>query len=323
MRLSLVLAALLGAACLPPVAVLEGKACDAEKRCPAGLTCRLGACIDPANAKFACEGNARADAGWVFCSGFEEGSLALWDDMDGNPTSQNEIVAEPGRFGRSDNHVGWLKELPGASGTDLVKDLPATHSKLYARWWIKYRAGFQMDQASAGRLHAGSRNFLGATVRPTGSDHASAGIDYHAADPRALYLSAYLPGMYQDCPGSFCTADSYPCVYDSGGTFCVRSGDRPPPTPGPQLEADRWYCMEMMVDLGAPTSSATGASGRLALWLDDAPQGEWSNLWMRSSSSLLLTTLYLRLYHGTANHSLVGVYYDDVVVSTDRVGCEP
>jgi hypothetical protein len=92
---------------------------------------------------------------------------------------------------------------------------------------------------------------------------------------------------------------------------------------GPALTDDRWYCMELMVDSGDPTPSAAGANGHVTLWLDGAPQSDFGGLWFRSSASLQLTVLYLRLYHADANHSLVGVYYDDVVVSTERVGCEP
>jgi hypothetical protein len=78
----------------------------------------------------------------------------------------------------------------------------------------------------------------------------------------------------------------------------------------------------MKVDLGTPTSSATGASGTISFWQDGAELGTFDGLWFRSVPDLKLTVLYLSLYRSADPHSLTGLYYDDVVVSTSRVGCQ-
>jgi hypothetical protein len=48
--------------------------------------------------------------------------------------------------------------------------------------------------------------------------------------------------------------------------------------------------------------------------------GPWSGLWMRSSAELQIGILWLSLSHHE-EHSLEGVFYDHVVVSTEPIGC--
>ena len=69
----------------------------------------------------------------VFCSGFEEGSKAIWDDYDGNPDSTNLLMTEAGPCNASGNHVMRLRAPTGRGSADLVKVLPSAHDKLYAR----------------------------------------------------------------------------------------------------------------------------------------------------------------------------------------------
>jgi hypothetical protein len=85
--------------------------------------------------------------GWVFCSGFEEGSKASWDDYDGNPDSENQLVADPGPWDVAGNHVARLRVPAGRGGSDLVKLLPP-HDRLYARWYVAYERGVRPKTSS-------------------------------------------------------------------------------------------------------------------------------------------------------------------------------
>jgi hypothetical protein len=89
----------------------------------------------------------------------------------------------------------------------------------------------------------------------------------------------------------------------------------------PGLVTGKWYCVELMLDGGTPTPSAAGATGALDYWVDSVEMGPSTHLWMRSVSSLRVDALYVSLFHHDGTHSAEGVFYDDIVVSTSRIGC--
>jgi hypothetical protein len=262
----------------------------------------------------------------VFCSGFEEGSKAIWDDYDGNPDSTNLLMADPGPCNKSGNHIMRLRPPAGEGGADLVKILPSSHDKVYARWYQKWEPGYDFTAPNHGSgLHAGSRDLMGRSgYRPNGSDWFMTTIEPLASTGtlnRRPHLYTYYPGMYQDCadPNGLCWGDSLPCMYDEGTGYCTKPQDREKATP-PQFESGTWYCIEIMLDGGSPVSNPAQANGAEDFWIDGVEYGPWTNLWMRTTSNLKITTLWLSLYNH-AQHSLQGIMLDDVVVSTSRVGC--
>jgi hypothetical protein len=128
--------------------------------------------------------------------------------------------------------------------------------------------------------------------------------------------------MYQDCsnPNGSCYGDSLPCVYDNGASYCTKPQDRPTVTL-PNLVAGQWYCYEQMVDMGAASTNGSSASGRLTQWLNGNLIGDNTNLWLRTTSSLKIQNLWLSLYHHDGTHSVAGELIDNVIVSTQPVGC--
>lgn len=127
--------------------------------------------------------------------------------------------------------------------------------------------------------------------------------------------------MYMDCadPNGRCWGDHFPCTIDNGQYYCTRPEHRPKAMP-PTLQAGKWYCVEMMLDAGTPVTSQSLANGVLDYWIDGQEIGPWNNMWFRTTPDLKLTILYLSLYHH-AEHSVEGIMLDNVVVSTNRVGC--
>jgi len=263
----------------------------------------------------------------VFCSGFEEGSKAIWDDWDGNPDSTNLLMADPGVCNKSGNHIMRLRVPPGSGTADLVKVLPSSYDKLYARWYEKWEPGYDFTARNHGSgLHAGSRDLLGHSgIRPNGTDWFSSWIEpmaeAGAANIGRPSLYTYDPGMYQNCtdPNGSCFGDYIPCLVDDGSVFCTKAKDREKTLP-PAFTSGRWYCIEMMLDGGTPTPSATNANGVADYWIDGVEYGPWGNQWFRSTANLKLNILWLSLFHHEA-HSVEGVMLDDVVVSTSRIGC--
>lgn len=259
---------------------------------------------------------------WIFCSGFEEGNKDIWDDYDGNPDETNLLLADRGPFDLAGNTVMRMRPLPGRGGADLVKELPSTHDRLFARWYIKYEPGFDFSAPNhGGGLHAGSRDLLGRSdYRPTGSDWFGAWVE-HDTGLHVSYVYSYYRGMYQDCadPSGSCWGDHFPCMADEGTTYCEKPQHRETFVP-PTLTTDQWYCVELLLDGGTPTGSETGANGTIGLWVDDSAIGLWDDLWMRTTADLQIGILWLSLFHH-GDHAPVGADYDNVVVSTERVGC--
>ncbi len=91
----------------------------------------------------------------------------------------------------------------------------------------------------------------------------------------------------------------------------------------PALVTGQWYCYEQMIDMGTPsTDGVTPApTGRITQWLNGTQFGDNTNLWLRTTSTLRLQNLWLDLFENNTSHSAAGELLDNVVVSTQRIGC--
>lgn len=266
-----------------------------------------------------CLGN---DPAWIFCTGFEEGNLDIWDDYDGNPPETNTLLPHPGPFGHPDNHVIRLRAPEGRGGADLIKVFPRTYDRLYARWYVMWEPGYDFNAEGHGSgLFAGDRELLGfqSGFRPDGSDKFSANLEPDPTEHRLNFYS-YYRGMYQDCvdPEGSCWGDAFPCFRDQGEAFCTVPEHRPGPLP-PVLETGRWYRIEMFMDSGAPSADGTDAGGILNFWIDGVAYGPWDGLWLRTTTDLEISLLWLQLWHH-GDHSVEGILLDEVVVSTEPIG---
>ena len=265
---------------------------------------------------------ANAPAEWIFCNGFEDGDFAVWDDYDGNPATTNQLVVSPGPFNTVGNHVARLRAPAGRGGADLIKVLPAGYDQLYARWHVQWEPGYDFRASNhGGGLHAGNRSYLGRSGnRPVGNDWFSSWIETRPQDQR-LQAYTYYRGMYMDCsnPSGSCWGDFFPCMYEEGSGYCTNVAHRATVLP-PVMESGRWYCFEMMMDAGTPSADGSTRDGVLNWWIDGVEIGPWSDLWLRTTDQLQLSLLWINLwFHG--NHSVEGILVDDVVVSTERIGC--
>jgi hypothetical protein len=244
----------------------------------------------------------------IFCSGFEEGNKAIWDDHDENPDDTNLLLADPGPFEHDGNHVMRMTASE-TEGADLVKFLPSQHDRLYVRYYLRFEPGFDLTSGRAGAaLHAGdSDTYLGNQGRPSGDDYFTALVTNDETLPVARVVYT---GMYMNCDSSGCWFDQFPC--DPDGT-CNAGHEWSGPRPA--IEVDRWFCVELFVDGGTPGQ----ADGAVEIFVDSQPIGPFEALAMRTSEAIQIGTLWLTM---NAPQSAPGsVFYDNVVVSTSRVGC--
>jgi hypothetical protein len=259
---------------------------------------------------------------WVFCCSFEEGNLDIWDDWDQNPAETNLLMEDPGPFSLENNHVVRLRVPPGRGSADLVKVLDDSFDRLFVRWYVMWEEGYDFGALNhGGGLHAGERSFMGQSdYRPDGSDWFSSWIEPRP-DSHRLNAYTYYRGMYQNCidPMGACWGDEFPCMVDEGEIFCTERQHRDT-IPPPVMKVNQWYCIEMMMDAGTPVSDPASADGLLNFWIDGQEFGPWDDLWLRTTEDLKLTILWLNLFHAE-DHSIPGLYLDNVVVSTTRIGC--
>ncbi|NVN92405.1 MAG: hypothetical protein HXX11_17645 [Desulfuromonadales bacterium] len=267
-------------------------------------------------------------SGTVFCEDFEgTNPKANFNDYDGNPDTENLIATDSGPAGVSSNKAVKLWVAANQDGSsDLVKVLPTTYDKLYARWYFKFEPGFNFNNYNhGGGLTAGDRSYIGLSGnRPAGNDFASFLMQPWSSNDTEPFSYTYYRGMYQNCadPNGSCWGDSFPCVYDSGSTSCTKPADRPTVTM-PTLVTGQWYCYEQMIDMGtASTNGVTPApTGRITQWLNGTQFGDNTNLWFRTTANLKLQNLWLALFENNNSHSASGELIDNVVVSTQRIGC--
>ena len=262
---------------------------------------------------------------WIFCNDFDtnistiEQQRAKWDDYDG--ATDVNFIQDVWPSQTTGNRVAQFRVASGQRGNaDLVKVLSTPKDKLYARWYIQYETGFNFSAPNhGGGLIGGDRNYIGVSWnKPNGTDWFSAWVDYTNTTPYygTYHFYSYYPWMYQDCSSQgSCFGDSFPCIYDTGSLYCTNALHRPTVTL-PVLQTGQWYCVEMMLDAGT-----TWPTGSEQLWLNGQSLGQWNNLFMRSNTSLKIENLWLNLFHHDGTHSTAWVLYDNVVVSTARIGC--
>lgn len=258
----------------------------------------------------------------IFHHTFEDGHLNVWDDWDKNPAPHNVLLENPGPFNEAGNHVLRLRVPPGRGGSDVVKLFAKSYDKLYARWYAYWEPGYDFNAPTHGSgLFAGDRNYLGQSDnRPKGNDFATAWFE--PAKGGRPFLYTYYRGMYQDCtnPEGGCWGDHFPCFVDAGSRYCTNAAHQPATSKlPPVLTAGKWYCIEVMIDLGKPVINGSEADGVLNFWIDGVEYGPWTKMWFRTTANVKLTLLSLALFHHS-QHSVEGMLIDDVVVSTQPIG---
>jgi hypothetical protein len=282
---------------------------------------------------------------WLFCEDFE-GMAAGFDAWRQNWGFTDQIGAgDPGRMAASnDAHSGsWAVHYPAAAsagyqGADLMfrtcagQNEPGcaltSYDQLYFRTYLKLAPDHQ-------RVHHflsidGSQQFWdaygNAGCRPNGERHLGTTVDFDEITHDTFFYT-YFPDMTCD-PGSSCDnyADSQaicagcadkdmPCT--NGPECCWGNHFRP--NPDVALPVGQWVCFEMMMKVNDVGQS----NGEMAYWIDGALAHQETTMRFRTTADLGLNGIRLQHYLETSdaqNHSNQ-VWFDDVVVSTEPIGC--
>jgi len=283
--------------------------------------------------------------GWLFCEDFE-GMAAGFDSWKKSWGWTDSIGADnPGRMTSStDAHTGkYAVYYPAAAsagyrGADLIYRTCdgankagcalKSYDKLYFRTYVKLAPDHE-------RVHhflniSGSQQFWdaygNAGCRPNGSRAMGTTVDFQA-NTHNTYFYTYSPDMHCD-PGSTCNQyndaqavcngcaqKDMPCT---NGLECCW-GNLFKPAQDVPLPTGKWVCLEMMMK----ANDVGKNNGEMAYWLDGKLADDEKTMHFRDTKALGLNMVRLQHYLETSdakNHSN-RAWFDDVVVSTQRIGC--
>jgi len=289
---------------------------------------------------------------WLMCEDFEDGHLGWRDWFAASPFTEC-IGCRPDGTNNPDRIR--LTDDPGAAFSgDWAIHMPGAQEAGFQGGALTYRSCDGPKRASCNlvgyeRLHFRTRvrladdheyvhHFLSidgtrpngywdadgnAGCRPNGLRAAGTTLDFNL--DRELFFYTYFPDMRCDAGGycsgdrvrdicALCATKEMPC---SRGPECCW-GNHFAPDPPVVLPRGRWVCLELMMELNTPGQ----ADGRMAFWIDGLKAHEVTGMRFRDIPELQLNKAWLQHYvaGGDAERSNQ-VWFDDMVVSTDYIGC--
>lgn len=296
---------------------------------------RVASCDDP-------------DPAWVFCEDFEAGD-GDWDAWWG----QTDFVAaiggdDRGRITLSDAEPfsgGWAAYLPAAASAgnrgatldwwDCDGEQASgcgleSHDQLYFRAYVRFAEDHRYVHhfLSVGGSQPDDFWYHGtAGCLPNGELAMSTTVDHREGTHESFFYT-YHPEMrcdtrcdrYADV-GRICAecADKGLPTCDEQPQCCW--GNHEEPDPPVAFPVGEWFCFEMTMRANTPGAH----DGEMAYWIDDELAHRVDGMMWRTTERLALNRVRLQHYitesdaEGHANR----VSFDDVVVSTERIGCAP
>ncbi len=282
---------------------------------------------------------------WLLCEDFEGMSAGFDAWLAGSQWTENIGGKNPGRMTSStDAHTGGFslympaEASAGYQGADLMFRTCTGENKagcaLTGYDQLYFRAYFKLA-ADHERVHhflsiGGSQDYWNAYgnagCRPNGTRHMGTTVDFKPLSHNTFFYT-YFPTMGCD-PGATCSNYADPQAICDGcatkdmpctnGLECCW-GNNFAPTPDVPLPLDTWVCFEMMMKANTPGQN----DGEMAYWIDGKLAHEKKDMAWRTTADLKLNMVRLQHYNETSdvqNHSN-RIWFDDVVVSTERIGC--
>lgn len=285
--------------------------------------------------------------GWLMCEDFEQGGLGwdAWFDQSsfveciGCPDPNRILLFEdPATAHDGDwslhmpaaaeaNYTGGALTFRTCNGTSREGCMLTGYDELYFRTWVKLAADHQyvhhflsIDGTQPDEYWGADGN---AGCRPNGYRAAGTTLDFDSN--RELFFYTYFPDMTCDmggyCDGEYaqsicdgCAQKDMPC--ENGLECCW--GNLFAPDPPVELARDEWVCLELHMHINTPGV----ADGTMSFWVDETLALEQTGMHWRDIAELQLNKAWLQHYiaDGDATQSN-RVWFDDVVVSTERIGC--
>lgn len=300
----------------------------------------LGAVVFWSGSTFAADcTNPGAD--WLFCDDFEgsdtqDGNLGKWDEQGLSP-SNSILSTDPARVHGGARSLEITAHKGADTGGGPTKWFLPGVDTVYVRYWLQFSANYNYPHHMVfiGASEASNQwaAFGMAGCRPSGSNFFAVSVDLFSQGnhppPGAFGLYSYSVDMQCD-PGANCTNYADPqAICDecaSKGSPCNAGpeccwGANNLSTPAAVSPLEQWVCVE------AKISANTGGqpNGAQTLWIDDQEVGDWNGTLFRTDDALKINSL--GLWHYVTDDSYAPgeteqtVWFDDVAISTTRIGC--
>ena len=280
---------------------------------------------------------------WLFCEDFEtgDGDWATWFEASDFLTSVGEDNRD--RIRLSDTHAtsgDWSVHMPAAAsadyqGADLGWYACEGEQKVncdmtgYDKLYFRARVRFAPD-------HNYVHHFLNirgmdrfwsygkAGCLPNGESTMGTTVDFRKDSHNTFFYTYHLDMNCDTNCGDYADVDKFcqECA-DKGFPTCTQQkqccwGDNFEPDPPKPLPTGEWFCFEMMMEANTPGNS----DGKMAYWIDGDLGHEVDGMRWRTTEDLQLNQARLQHYIAENDADKPNkVWFDDVVVSTERVGC--
>lgn len=247
-----------------------------------------------------------AAPGVIFCDAFE----GAWDPSWMEDGGDVAIVAGAG-VPNEGASVIQLSTYENIQSSKLLRTFPDA-DRIHIRFDVQYDAAYDNSGGSHGLILGGSDSppwgmFGTAGFHPNGSDFFVLNFEPWGTvgDDGAFAFYAYFVNMQPDGNG-----DYWGNVYTSNQ-----------PTP-PLVTPGAWQCAEYSLTLNDPGTQ----NGSADFWVEGVHQGTYANLEWRVDPNLRITTFALDSYNHMNDGPIPAatpnrVLYDNVVISTEPVGC--
>jgi hypothetical protein len=285
---------------------------------------------------------------WLFCEDFEGMSAgfdawfassgwtdSIGDDDRGRMTTSTE--AHTGQYAvympaaADSGYRGATLRWRPCVGENRPGCTLEGYDKLYFRAWVRFAPDHHETHhflsVGGGPLDDYWAPYGNAGCRPNGRRSMGTTVDFKAGSHESLFYT-YFPDMHCDpesvcdnyadpqsiCDG--CATKDMPCT---DGLECCW-GNHFKPDPPVALPVGSWFCLEIMMKANTVGQS----DGEMAYWVDGALAHHVKDMLWRTDSNLQLNKANLQHYITTSDadgHSN-RVWFDDVVVSTARIGCD-
>jgi len=296
-------------------------------------------CSNPKPAWLLCEDFERGDGdfdAWLALSDFisgvgvdDRGRVRLSSDRPHSGTWSVYMPAET-----ASGHRGASLDWRACEGAQEVNCDMRSFDRLYFRAWVRFADDHRYVHhfLNIGGSQPDDYWYHGtAGCLPNGELSMGTTVDFRR-DSHETFFYTYWPEMSCDTNcGDYMDVDRVcqECL-DKGLPTCTEQpqccwGNSFAPDPPVALPVGRWFCLEMMMQANTPGAE----DGAMAYWVDDqlalrVGQGGEGTIWWRTSPTLALNRVRLQHYiteEDAGGHSN-RVWFDDVVVSTERIGCD-
>lgn len=255
------------------------------------------------------------DADWLFCEDFESAGPLAERFFEYQPGDNAFLLDETiGASGHRSLRTTYMSGLENAGWLNIsIGDNPATRSsspqvepgeqfeELY--WRFRIRLEDDWPNVGPGRLTR--------AMVITNEDRYQAVVAAISADSEAVALSGTATSCVVE-QGSPCSDFD-----DVDGRVEVASMDGEEEIFS-SMEAGEWHCIEVHVQLNRPGDT----DGKFEFWVDERLDGRVNNIDLRGSwSAYGLNMITIENFWDGGAPGVWSRWIDDIVISTDRIGC--